>query len=469
MKFGSKKSVLILCGIFVTLLAVSFTRINSSYIFLAAGLAASLISFNGGWVNGVFMSLLFNFTFYSLHTAMGVQSMVLNIAVFSALSVLADRLKIGSNAPVQKDSNPEEKAFVNKVINSFMLGHDMVREIKKGITRSELLALFARNVSNLTGADQVLVYTGENAPEGKLKLTLSAGKYQERVIEPEAEIESVLCLSEKNLPANEAGFIKSVSDGYAIIMPVNEKGKAGDIAVLYKGNEFSYSDIYIAEFFSAQIFVIMEKQELLKKMSGNYERIIEALALAIDTKDHETHGHSLATMKYAVKIAEKMNLPDEEREMIKYASLLHDIGKINISSAILNKPDKLTAEEFDIIKKHPEEGVHILDRMDIFGEILPLVMHHHEHFDGKGYPKKLKGDSIPLGSRICSIADAYSVMVADRPYRKARTRDEAINELKRCSGTQFDRQIVDVFLGIIKEENTQEAALHNITGAGPVN
>jgi len=458
----SNENIIVLCGVFILMFVLSLTGVEGAgvrIIFLAAALATALVSVNSGWVNSIFMALIFNFTYYSFHPGDRLGNLFINLAVFSALALLAAKIHVREAEKAASKEEGDEKVFLNKIINSFMLAHGMVTEIKRGISRAELMALYARNVSHLTGTEHTLYYSGEGAAEGGFNLVFSSGKYQEKSIQNQPLIGSFAGKLKKSLGAEEAGFI-SGAKGNAIVIPTESPAQISGAMVLYKGSEFSYSDIYVIEFFSAQVFIIMEKQDLLKKMSENYEHIIEALAIAIDTKDHATHGHSMATMKYAVKKAEKMDLPEEDRQMIRYAALLHDIGKINISSSILNKPDKLTAEEFELIKKHPEDGVGILEKLDIFGELLPVIMHHHEHFDGKGYPKKLSGRDIPLGSRICSIADAYSVMIADRPYRRARTKSEAFDELKRCSGTQFDREIVDVFLGILHEDEDGGAVEH---------
>lgn len=250
----------------------------------------------------------------------------------------------------------------------------------------------------------------------------------------------------------QSSLVTDTAEGFITVIPVKEGNGYNGAAVLYKKTAFTHNDIYVAEFFTAQIFIMVEKQDLLRQMSDNYGNIIETLALALDVKDHDTHGHSLSTMKYAVQIAHKMKLPPEECERIKCAALLHDIGKIRTNSEILKKPSSLTAEEFEAIKKHPQDGVNILNGMDVFEDILPIILYHHEHFDGKGYPEKLRGENIPLGSRICAIADAYSVMLADRPYRRARTQEEAVAELKRCAGTQFDSRIVSAFLDSMENE-----------------
>jgi putative nucleotidyltransferase with HDIG domain len=444
--------MIVLCGTFLLLFALGFAGFDQRYVFLSAGLAVALASMSGGWVNGIFMALVFNFTFYSVHPGAGIQGLLLNFVIFCVLAVLADRLNFRGKSAGSAEKRGEEKIFNDKIINAFMIGHEMMTGIKKGVPHDELYSIFAGNASNLTGAEHVLLYSARGNSNGGMKLVFSSGKYAGKNIRTEVKAADIRCDTGRNISADRAGFIKEAG-GSVLIIPLKDTGIPEGMAVIYREKEFSYSDIYVVEFLGAQALMIMEKQDFFTEMSDNYRHIIEALTLAIDTKDHDTHGHCMSTMKYAVEIARKMKIPPAQLESIKCAALLHDIGKIKISSDILNKPDKLTDAEFEIIKRHPEEGVYILDKLNIFGEILPLIKHHHEHYDGKGYPQKLSGEDIPLGSRICAVADAYSVMTADRPYHRARTKNEAVAELKRCSGTQFDGRIVNVFLNILSEDD----------------
>ncbi len=179
---------------------------------------------------------------------------------------------------------------------------------------------------------------------------------------------------------------------------------------------------------------------------------IFAFAKTIELKDRYTGEHVDDTMHYAVLIAEKLGLDDREIELIKYAAALHDLGKVGIPESILHKAGKLTAEEFNVIKLHAQIGVDIIRPIHFLHDIIPAILHHHEHWDGSGYPTGLKKESIPLGSRIVAVADAYQAMVSDRPYRKSIGQEKAIMELKNGSGTQFDPKIVSMFINILLSE-----------------
>jgi len=175
-------------------------------------------------------------------------------------------------------------------------------------------------------------------------------------------------------------------------------------------------------------------------------RSIDAMIKALEAKDFYTRGHSQRVTLYSVAIAEELGLPERELEDLRRASVLHDLGKIGVREAVLNKPGKLTEEEFAEVARHPETAVRILEPIPFFLPLLPAIRHHHERFDGKGYPSRLAGSNIPFASRIMAIADTFDAMTSTRAYRKALPVADAIAEIRRCSGTQFDPDIVPVFL-----------------------
>lgn len=203
--------------------------------------------------------------------------------------------------------------------------------------------------------------------------------------------------------------------------------------------------------FSEGAAVAINNARLYQKIKDSYFEIAKALAQAIEAKDPYTHGHSARVVEYAVSIAQKLDLPEEEKELLKYAAMLHDIGKIGVKGIVLNNPNSLTGEEYVEIKKHPLVGEGIIQPIELLQPIRPLIRHHHEWYNGKGYPDGLSGENIPLGARILAVADTYDAMKSDRPYRKALTEETAIRELKRGSGTQFEPKLVEVFLGILKQ------------------
>jgi HD-GYP domain-containing protein (c-di-GMP phosphodiesterase class II) len=172
----------------------------------------------------------------------------------------------------------------------------------------------------------------------------------------------------------------------------------------------------------------------------------KALVSVIGFRDHYTASHSARVAMYVRNIAMQLALPDSERETVVFAASLHDIGKAGISDDILLKPDKLNEQERAWIEKYPEWGWMTLRQIEGFQRAALMVLHQHERIDGSGYPKRLKGEEIPLGSRIIAVAESFDALTTNRPYRNALSREAALDELMRCSGTQFDPEVVNAFL-----------------------
>ena len=189
---------------------------------------------------------------------------------------------------------------------------------------------------------------------------------------------------------------------------------------------------------------------LYEDLRSTYMRTIKVLAKTIDARDHYTHSHSENVAKYAVAIAEEMGLPVKEIERIREACELHDLGKIAVEDSILSKPSELNDQEWEQIKNHPMIAAEILEPLTFLNGATDLIRQHHEHFDGSGYPKGLKGEEIMLGARIIHVADAYEAMRSARSYRKIPlSKDEAVAEVKKYNGIQFDPKVVQVFLKVV--------------------
>lgn len=195
--------------------------------------------------------------------------------------------------------------------------------------------------------------------------------------------------------------------------------------------------------------VAIENADMYKRLEETFWSTIRSLAEAIDAKDSYTRGHSDRVAEYAEALARRLKLKEDMLNAIRCAGYLHDTGKIGIPDAILLKPGKLNDEEYRQIMKHPILSHKIIEPVEFPYDVKPLVRHHHERMDGSGYPDGLTGNDIPLGARIIGIADAYEAMTSDRPYRKALTQSDAIAELKRCAGTQFDADLVQAFIEVL--------------------
>ncbi len=191
---------------------------------------------------------------------------------------------------------------------------------------------------------------------------------------------------------------------------------------------------------------------LTKKANQGLSEAIFAFAKTLELKDHYTGEHVEKTVHYATGVSRALGLPQEETDLIRQAAILHDLGKIGISERILLKKGKLTKNEFEEIKKHPQIGVDIIRPIQSLQSVVPLIFYHHERWDGKGYGSGLEGEDIPIGARIIAISDVYEALTSDRPYRKAYSEAEAKKIIKNGAGTQFDPKIVESFLGVLEEE-----------------
>ncbi|MBS4026039.1 MAG: HD-GYP domain-containing protein [Clostridia bacterium] len=195
-----------------------------------------------------------------------------------------------------------------------------------------------------------------------------------------------------------------------------------------------------------------------KQLRESFLRTIESLAISVEAKDYYTNGHSKRVAYYCKIMASEMGLSTQEKEELELAGLVHDIGKIGISEKVLQKPSKLSDEEYNHIKEHPLVGAKILQPLEGVNNIICWIKHHHERFDGRGYPSGLTGDQIPLGAKIIACADTYDAMTTDRPYREALAPEHALEEIKKSCGSQLDPEIGLTFfkLGIYGKLNVEK-------------
>ena len=238
-------------------------------------------------------------------------------------------------------------------------------------------------------------------------------------------------------------------------MPIQYGDKAiGAIALLSKDPQkhFTHRDVALIESVARQAGIAIQNAKLYQELELSYLQTVSALANAIDVRDSYTQDHSQRLAIWAETTAAEMGCVQEECEAIRWAAMLHDIGKIGIPDDILNKPGPLTKTEFNIIKQHPDMGAVIIEPIDKLTEVAPLIRAHQEKFDGSGYPQGLKEEEIPLGARIIAVVDAYIAMTDDRVYRAALSHEEAVEELTRYAGSQFDPDVVNTFLKVIAQE-----------------
>ena len=236
--------------------------------------------------------------------------------------------------------------------------------------------------------------------------------------------------------------------GRLVCVPIEADGHVlGVIEAGRNANDepFTQRDMDSASVIGAMAGMAIENSRLRQSMEESYRSTIRALASAIDAKDPYTCGHSQSVAQYSLVSGMILGLRPDEMRTLETAALLHDIGKIGIDDAILRKPRRLTTTEHAIIKDHPVIGAAILHDIVSLSDVARLILHHHESYDGSGYPHGLAGENIPLGARIIAVADAFDSMTTDRPYRRGMTINEAMTELHRCRAKQFCPVALDAF------------------------
>lgn len=219
------------------------------------------------------------------------------------------------------------------------------------------------------------------------------------------------------------------------------------------GREFTQHDLDLLSAISTQIALLIEHKRLFDDLRELLISTVRMLISVLESKDFYTSGHSQRVTECALAIADELNLSKAEKSNLELSGLLHDIGKIDVPKEILSKTTKLTEEEYGQIKMHSAKGIEILKHVKQLSETIPTILYHHERFDGKGYPEGLKGQDIPLPSRILAVADSFDAMTSSRSYRTAIPREEALEEIKRNAGTQFDPVVCEAFFRAFQKKN----------------
>jgi putative nucleotidyltransferase with HDIG domain len=264
--------------------------------------------------------------------------------------------------------------------------------------------------------------------------------------------ESILYSSVADDP--ELALAQSVAEGtMASVMCVLLRTPRKRLGVLHLDRgpmqkPFTKEDLHLADALSACVSAGIESAELLRKQRELFFATITMLAQAVEVRDTETHHHTERVTKYSMLLGEQLDLSQEDLELLRIGTPLHDIGKIFIDDSILLKPGRLAPAEFEIMKTHTTKGAKILERVPSLVPVIPIVRSHHERWDGQGYPDGLKGEAIPRLARIVAVADAFDAMTHDRPYRKGLAPDVAFAEMEKQKGRQFDPECASVFLQI---------------------
>ena len=258
------------------------------------------------------------------------------------------------------------------------------------------------------------------------------------------DLEKLLILAEQAMYISKS---KGYKNGMSTIVCSDDFDFWDDTALSSFASVIAKRHASIGISFDEELVNKFHSEEIINQ--GHLIEVVTSLAGAIDAKDEYTKGHSSAVSRYSEALARALNLPEKDVERIKLGALLHDIGKIGIPESVLKKPSKLTDEEWEIMKQHPTIGAEkVLMPNESLHDLIPIVKYHHEHWDGSGYPEKLKGEEIPLAARIVSVADAYHALISDRPYRKGMSNEKACEILRVGAGIQWDKNLVRTFINI---------------------
>jgi len=239
----------------------------------------------------------------------------------------------------------------------------------------------------------------------------------------------------------------------AMCAPLTNRGKV--LGIVYVDSQsadaFAREDLALFSAMALKTGIAVDNARLYDDLRSLFYNTVETLVRTIQAKDPYTSGHSTRVSRYGLLVAEKLGLSTKEKHQLYLASMLHDIGKIGVPDDLLNRPGKLSDEEMERVRNHVQLGASMIEMLGEMHPIVPLIRHHHESWDGSGYPDGLKGEEIPLISRIVSVADMYDAMTSDRPYRKRRHQHEAVEEIKRCIGTKLDPRVAEAFLMVLKD------------------
>jgi putative nucleotidyltransferase with HDIG domain len=252
-----------------------------------------------------------------------------------------------------------------------------------------------------------------------------------------------------------SGAVGEPGEGHLVLLELRSNDRVVGVLRLTRAIDqppFELHERHMLAICASQIAASLDNSRLYQQQKEQYLQTISALAALIDARDPYTRGHSEQVTRYAVRLAQEVGLSETQIEHVRIGGLLHDIGKIGVRDQVLLKPSRLTDEEFALMRAHPQIGADIMRHIKALEAVIPMIEWHHERMDGKGYPHRLQADQLSAEVRIMAIADAFDAMTSDRAYRRARPIGEALAELRAGRGTQWDGDLIDVFIQLIERE-----------------
>ncbi len=387
------------------------------------------------------------------------EKIVIIITGYPSLETAIETLKLGADDYITKPFNVND---VNAKLSRSLEAKKLKREVA---LLTDIVSIYesAKFLSSTLSQEEILLeinkkLIGEFGLDGfYIKL------FNRKITFQNADSEIIDYINEE-FYAKRALLIFSTTGDYeftttmnnrvysVIIFPLYAKHGLWGIFSVYYDPKKKLTNIkkQMLNIYAGQISMALQNSLSYIDLSDGYMQTIVSLSNAVDAKDSYTRGHSENVKKYSMLIVEEIGFPEEFGKYMTYAGLLHDIGKIGVDTYIIVKPDRLSPEEFEEMRKHPIYGKEILEPIKFLGDVPYYVLFHHEKVDGSGYPYGLTDKEIPIGAKILSVADSYDAMTTDRSYRPRRTIQQAIEELDRCSGTQFDKEIVSAFKSALK-------------------
>ena len=349
---------------------------------------------------------------------------------------------------------------LNQQFNTLALIDEIDRAILSSLDASVIVPRSLRLISEFFSGCEIMLAERMNDDSHRMKLTAFRGSPDAVLAEEYIEMSSeehkqlftdkpfILLGSDCQLPAFLAD--KTTCSNLLFLPLTSERYDHGALIIDFglSSQEGLMEQIKQARQLADQLGIALSNSHLVSDLERLSLGTVEALARTVDAKSKWTAGHSERVAELAVKIARAMNWSNERLELLLRAGLLHDIGKIGIPIVLLDKPGKLTDEEYETVKAHPAIGGKILEPIQVYKDILPLVTQHHERFDGKGYPAGLSGNEIDIGARILCVADVYDALISQRPYREGLVKENVLNFMRENRGSIFDPAVIDVFLAL---------------------
>jgi len=328
--------------------------------------------------------------------------------------------------------------------------HAIYRLVNSTFELKDLLIRLTKLICQISNSRYCLILLLDATKEYSLLRCLVFGK-QKYIIDKRLRVSNRI---EKRIIRKPA----SIRQGRLLGIPLIYEDVSGIIVIkrAKQENPFDKFDQEMLMTIGEQAIIGIKNLQLYKEQQKIILGSIKSLVTFLDTRIPQEYTHSPYFSHLVMLIAQQMHLDTKQIESLKYASMLHDAGKLDIPLEILTKTTKLTPKEYRIIKRHPVIGAQILRHLQILRPVIPIIMHHHEKYNGTGYPSKLKKRQIPEGARIMAVADAFEAMVYGRPYRERMDTPSAIKEIKKKSGTQFDPRVVEAFLKVVKKINTKK-------------